>query len=168
MKKLLTLCIGLCFMASAKAQDHKWAFGFYGDVQLEDAAYDASFGVQGRYDLDVRQSLQAQVHGRGDYIALGADYLVQIFNKEKSKFNIFLGPGISQDFYTYEFTKDGEVEGPIRRKENFTKAVGQAGLSYYFPEVDLSIYAGYKMKYQFKNEKTEPNYLMFGVRYHIW
>lgn len=169
MKKLLTILFcGLLFIGSSQAQEHKWAFGFYGDVQMESPTYYGSFGVQGKYDLTNYQALQAQVYGRGGYIAVGADYLVNVFNKEKSNFNIFLGPGISQDFYTYDFTIDGDVEGPIRRKENYTNAIGQVGVSYYFPSVDLSIYTGYKLKYQFASEAIDPNYVMLGVRYHIW
>lgn len=164
---LLVFCC-LFFLASVKAQDHNWAFGFYGDVQLEDASYDASFGVQGKYDIGNFQALQAQVHGRGDFVGVGADYLVNLLNKRKSNFNVFLGGGFSQEFYTYDYTLVNDEEHTIQSKENFSIANGQAGLSYYFAPVQLSVYAGYKLKYQFKNELVDPNYLMFGLRYHIW
>jgi hypothetical protein len=101
-------------------------------------------------------------------LAVGADYLVNIFDKEKSNFNIFLGAGLGQEFFTYDYSVEGPDDQPIRRKENFTKANGQVGLSYYFPTVDLSLYTAYKLKYQFKDGITEPNYVMLGLRYHIW
>ena len=168
MRYLLLVICSLLGLSSVQAQEHNWAFGFYGDVQLEDPSYNGSFGVQGKYDIGNYQALQAQVHGRGDFVAVGADYLFNLLNKEKSNFNVFLGGGFSQEFYTYDMTViEGETQ-PVRTKDNFSVANGQAGLSYYFAPVQLSLYAGYKLKYQFKNEVTEPNYVMFGLRYHIW
>ena len=168
MKKLLWILCAFIFPLALNAQEHDWAFGLFGDLKLDDAAYDASFGVQGKYDFSNHQSVQAQIHGRGDLLAVGADYLVNIFDKEKSNFNIFLGAGLGQEFFTYDYSVEGPDDQPIRRKENFTKANGQVGLSYYFPTVDLSLYIAYKLKYQFKDGITEPNYVMLGLRYHIW
>lgn len=168
MKYTLFIICSLLALGSVQAQEHQWAFGFYGDVQLEDPSYNASFGVQGKYDIGNFQALQAQVHGRGDFVGVGADYLVNFLNKEKSNFNIFLGGGFSQEFYTYDLTINEGENQARRMRENFSKVNGQAGLSYYFMPVQLSIYAGYKLKYQLKNEVTEPNYIMFGLRYHIW
>ena len=54
------------------------------------------------------------------------------------------------------------------KRDNFTVANGQAGVSYYFPSVDLSVYTGYKVKYNFKWEEVDANFLMIGLRYHIW
>jgi len=159
------MVLGLQF---SNAQEHDFAFGFYGDIQLEDAAYDASFGVQGKYEYSNFQGIQAQIHGRGDFVGVGADYIVNFLDKEKSNFNVFIGAGLSQDFYRYELAVDGDTEAPFQEKESFTKAIGQVGLSYYFPVASLSIYSGYKLKYQFKNELTEPNYIMLGLRYHLW
>ena len=168
MKKLIWIAALLIMPFLSNAQEHDWAFGFYSDLRLEDANYDASFGVQGKYDFTNRQSVQAQFHGRGDMLAVGADYLVQFLDKEKSNFNVFAGVGVGQEFFTYDYAFEGNTEAPTQVKENFTKANGQIGLSYYFPVVDLSIYAGYKYKYQFKNEVSEPNFVMLGLRYHIW
>jgi len=168
MKKLFWIVCAFLFPIALNAQEHDWAFGLYSDIKLDDAAYDASFGVQGKYDFTNRQSIQAQFHGRGDLLAVGADYLVSILNKEKSNFNVFLGAGIGQEFFTYDYSVEGTNDQPIQRKDNYTKANGQIGISYYFPTVDLSLYTGYKVKYQFKDEITEPNYIMLGLRYHIW
>ena len=168
MKKLLWIFCAFIFPIALHAQEHDWAFGIYSDLKLDDAAYDASFGVQGKYDFTNRSAVQAQIHGRGDLLAVGADYIVSILNKEKSNFNIFLGAGLGQEFFTYENAVAAEGDEPMPRKENFTKANGQVGISYYFPSVDLSLYTGYKVKYQFKDEVTEPNYVMLGLRYHIW
>ena len=166
-KLLLILCLLLGINFSF-AQEQDFAFGFYGDMQVEDAAYDASFGVQGKYEYSNYQGLQAQIHGRGDFVAVGADYILQFLNKENSNFNVFLGAGLSQEFYRYELAIDDDIDAPFQEKENFTKAVGQLGVGYYFPVANLSLYTGYKLKYQFKNELTEPNYIMLGLRYHIW
>ncbi len=168
MKKLLWVIIAILSPVILNAQEHDWAFGIYSDLKLDDASYDASFGIQGKYDFTNRQSIQAQFHGRGDLLAVGADYLVNILNKEKSDFNIFLGAGLGQEFFTYDYSVEGDNDDPIKRKENFTKANGQVAISYYFPSVDLSLYTGYKVKYQFKDGVTEPNYIMLGLRYHIW
>lgn len=169
MKKLIWFIAAvIIFPVSLQAQEHDWAFGLYGDIKLDDPSYDASFGVQGKYDFTNYQGIQAQIHGRGDLLAVGADYIVNFLNKEKSNFNVFAGLGLAQEFYTYDYTINGDVIIQQTRKENYSKANGQIGLSYYFPTVDLSIYTGYKLKYQFKNEVTEPHYLMLGIRYHIW
>ena len=168
MKRLLWIVGVIMLPLLSTAQEHDWAFGLYSDLKLDDPSYDASFGVQGKYDFTNRQSIQAQFHGRGDLLAVGTDYLVSILNKEKSNFNVFLGAGLGQEFFTYDYSVDGINEEPMRRKENITKVNGQVGISYYFPTVDLSLYTGYKVKYQFKDEVTEPNYIMLGLRYHIW
>jgi len=163
---LLLVFVGC--VSIGKAQEHKWAFGFYGDVQLEESTHVGSFGVQGKYDLASRSALQAQVHGRSGYVAAGADYLFSILDKRKSNFNVFLGGGISQDFYrNNEISSDGSAV-VAERKENFTLLNAQAGLSYYFPAVHLSLYSGYKLKYHFEWEEVDLNYLMLGVRYHLW
>lgn len=152
---------------ASRGQENKWAFGFYGDVQLE-AGNVGAFGVQGKYDLDNRSGLQAQVYGRNGYFAAGADYLFSFLNKSKTNWNVFLGLGLSQDFYRYnEIPTEANAAVPTGR-ENFTLANGQGGVSYYFPTVDLSVYAGYKVKYHFKWEEIDANFLMLGVRYHIW
>ena len=169
MKKILWIICGFIFPLVGNAQEHNWAFGLFGGLNVDDASYDASFGVQGKYDFSNRQSLQAQIYGRGDLLAVGADYLVHILDKEKSNFNVFLGAGLGQEFFTYDYSVDGsDDQQPIQRKENFTKANGQVGISYYFPAVDLSLYTAYVLKYQFKDGITEPNHLRLGLRYHIW
>ena len=132
MKYILFIICSLLALGSVQAQEHQWAFGFYGDVQLEDPSYNASFGVQGKYDIGNFQALQAQVHGRGDFVGVGADYLVNFLNKRKSNFNIFLGGGFSQEFYTYDLTINEGDNQTRRTRENFSKVNGQAGLSYYF------------------------------------
>ncbi|HMR18228.1 MAG TPA: hypothetical protein PKA53_02915 [Sphingobacterium sp.] len=154
----------LCTMTS-HAQDNRWAFGFYGDVLLEAPAYSGSFGVQGKYDLSNHQGLQAQVHGRNGFVAVGADYLLSVFNKKDKNFNIFLGAGAGEEFYS--FHDENEI-GPARVQDQLFVMNGQVGVSYLFAPVSLSVYSGYKVKYEFEAERFQPNFLMFGVRYHLW
>lgn len=168
MKKAFLMLFFAVTFYQGKAQDHVWAFGFYGDVQLESPDYKGAFGIQGKYDFALHSAVQAQVYGRSGYVALGADYLVSLLDKTKNNVNVFFGMGLSQDFYRYnELVTEQEQVLPERR-ENFTVANGQVGVSYYVPEVNLSLYAGYKLKYNFDWEEIEPNYLMLGVRYHLW
>src|SRR5690606_33167198 len=118
MKRLLWIFCAFIFPISLHAQEHDWAFGIYSDLKLDDAAYDASFGVQGKYDFNNRSAVQAQIHGRGDLLAVGADYVVSIFNKEKSNFNIFLGAGLGQEFFTYENARSEEHTSELQSREN--------------------------------------------------
>lgn len=163
--------IGLLFTfillaLTTKAQDHDWAFGFYGDVQLESPTYNGAFGIQGKYDFGTYSAAQAQVYGRNGYVAAGLDYLFSLLDKDQTNFNVFLGVGVSQDFYRYN-----EIEGIAvipEERENHTVANGQIGLSYYFPEISVSLYAGYKAKYHFDWDEFDPNFVMFGLRYHLW
>lgn len=168
MRKVILSLFSLCVFVTAYGQDHKWAFGFYGDIQMEAPSYVGSFGVQGKYDLAKRSALQAQVNGRNGYVAVGADYLFSIMDKRKSNFDVFLGAGVSQDFYRYNELWTGTEHDIPEVRESFTMLNGQVGLSYYFPSVNLSVYTGYKAKFQFESEQFDPNYLMLGVRYHLW
>ncbi|MCY4779824.1 hypothetical protein ORI89_09185 [Sphingobacterium sp. UT-1RO-CII-1] len=165
--KIIPVFFALFLIAlMGKAQENKWAFGFYGDVQLDSKTL-GTFGVQSKYDVDNRSAVQAQVYGRNGYFAVGADYLFSFLNKTKTNWNIFLGAGASQDFYRYNEIPSDVTAIPDKR-DNFTVANGQAGVSYYFPSVDLSVYTGYKVKYNFKWEEVDANFLMLGLRYHIW
>ncbi len=168
MRKLILSILSLSLFITAYGQDHKWAFGFYADVQLEAPSYVGSFGVQGKYDLAKRSALQAQVNGRNGYVSVGADYLFSLMDKRKSNFDVFLGAGISQDFYRYNEIWTGNEPSLPTVKESFTLLNGQLGVSYYIPSVNLSVYTGYKAKFHFESEQFEPNYLMLGVRYHLW
>lgn len=167
-RKCLLLWAALVLSWSSMAQEHDWAFGFFGDLSLEESSYDASFGLQGKYSFSNFQSVQAQFHGRGDLLAVGADYLINFLDREQSNFNLFLGAGLAQEFFTYDYAFPEGEGSSTRLKENLTKVNGQAGISYYFSEVDLSLYTGYKVKYQFEGEKVEPHFLVFGIRYHLW
>ncbi|MFD1768368.1 hypothetical protein [Sphingobacterium suaedae] len=167
MKNAYILLIILCVSGlGLQAQDHTWAFGFYGDVQMESPNYNGAFGIQGKYDVANRSALQAQVYGRNGYVAVGADYLFSFLDKTKHNFNVFLGAGVSQDFYRYNEIA-GEQIIPEER-DNHTVANGQLGVSYYFPAVNLSLYTGYKAKYHFDWDEVDANFLMFGIRYHLW
>lgn len=168
MKKIFVSLFFVLALFQVKAQDHTWAFGFYGDVQLESPDYKGAFGIQGRYDFTQISAVQAQVYGRSGYVAVGADYLVSLLDKTRSNFNVFLGAGLSQDFYRYNELMTEQQQVSPESRENFTVANGQIGISYYVPEVGLSLYTGYKLKYNFEWEDVEPNYLMFGIRYHLW
>ncbi|TDS16084.1 hypothetical protein [Sphingobacterium paludis] len=162
---LLFTLILLAMTASAQ-EDHEWAFGFYGDVQLKAPTYNGAFGIQGKYDFGTFSSVQAQVYGRNGYVAAGADYLFSFLDREQSNFNVFVGAGLSQDFYRFN-EDDVEVVTPEARR-SFTVANSQLGVSYYFPEANVSVYGGYKVKYHFDWEQFDPNFIMFGLRYHLW
>lgn len=168
MRNISLLFIAMLTLSSlvTKAQDHSWAFGFYGDVQLESPSYNGAFGIQGKYDFGTYSAVQGQVYGRNGFVAAGADYLFSFLDKEKSNFNVFLGAGLSQDFYRFNEI-DGEVVTPEARR-NFTVSNAQLGVSYYFPDANISVYGGYKAKYHFDWEEFEPNFVMFGLRYHLW
>lgn len=166
MKKIFLSLFFIALISSVKSQDHAWAFGFYGDVQLESPGYPGAFGIQGRYDFSNHSAVQAQVYGRAGYVAVGGDYILSILDRKKSNFNVFLGGGISQDFYRYQ-ELSGEQAWP-EKHESFTMLNGQIGASYYFPAVNLSLYTGYKLKFNFEWEELDPNYLMLGLRYHLW
>lgn len=168
MKNSILLLFLSIVALQGKAQDNAWAFGFYGDVQLESSGSPFAFGVQGKYDFARYSGVQAQVYGRSGYVAAGADYLFSFLDRTKSNFNVFLGGGISQDFYRYNELMSDQHEVLPEKRENHTVANGQAGVSYFFPSVNLSLYTGYKLKYNFDWEETDANFLMFGMRYHLW
>lgn len=170
MKNILLLSLGVLFAVSSKAQvpsyeqDYKWGFGFYGDIQASSNAVH-NFGMQAKYDLDGRNSFQAQVFGRKNFVGIGADYLFSFMNTKKSDFNIFIGPGIEQNFYWS--TEDDGILRP-EPKSSYFNVAGQVGAGYYFREVRLSVYGAYKVKHDFDNDRTEANYISLGVRYHLW
>lgn len=164
MKKILLFAAALFFAASSYAQEYNWGFGFYGDIQAS-AENNKNFGLQAKYDADKHSSFQAQVFGRTNFVGIGADYLYSFLNKEKNNFNVFLGAGIEQNFY---WSTEGDG---ILRPEPETDDFGgsaQLGVNYYFKPVQLSVFSGYKVKYYFNKENFEPNYIMIGVRYHLW
>lgn len=164
MKRIILVFIGLACCMASYAQDYKWGFGFYGEFKVAGVT-DNSFGMQAKYDLDNHSAFQAQVFGRKNFVGIGADYLYSIFNRQKSNFNVFLGPGLEQNFYWS--TEDDGILKPERKSSYFSGA-GQVGVSYAFPDVRLSLYSAYKVKYNTKEDKFEPNYLNIGVRYHLW
>jgi hypothetical protein len=82
---------------------------------------------------------------------------------------VFVGAGLGEEFYTDSdeiFLNDQPTT--IKVRDNVFVGNGQVGLSYYFPAVGLSLYSGYKAKFSFEDESFSPNYLMLGVRYHLW
>lgn len=165
MKSILTLIIGLCLFQLTWAQEQRVGLGFYGDFDLQQTSSVGSFGIQGKYDLSNHQSVQAQVYGRSNYVAVGADYLVSLFNKTKSNFNIFGGAGVSQDYVSYAL--DNDVSS-VKVRDQFFKGNLQTALSYYFKPVQLSVYSGYKWNYNFSSESTNSNHIILGIRYHLW
>lgn len=166
MKKIVLLFVGLslCCFSFAQEQHYKWGFGFYGEFKVAGAT-DNSFGMQASYDLDHHSSLQAQVFGRKSFVGIGADYLYSILNRHKNNFNVFLGAGVEENFYWS--TEDDGILKP-ERNSNYFSGAGQVGVSYAFPDVRLSLYSSYKVKYNTKADKFEPNYMTIGVRYHLW
>ncbi len=163
-KGTLTVIIVVVLSSVSFGQTHNWAFGFYGDMNVKKTKQN-TFGVQAKYDLDNRSSLQAQVHGRNTLVAIGADYLFSLLDKKKSDFNIFLGAGASEEFIR---DQEGEDADYAMVKNDSFVLNGQVGASYYFSPVKLSVYAGYKAKYITADEKFRPDYLMLGVCYHLW
>lgn len=169
MKRLLLFLFVLVFGSAVHAQDHKWALGFYGDMQLESPSYFGSFGIQGKYDFSLHHGVQMLVNGRKDYAAVGVDYIFNFMDKTESNFNIFAGAGFSQDFYRREvISSDGDEDGYRPEYERFSVLNAQVGVSYYVPDVALSVYAGYKLKADIDFDNVQPNYLMIGLRYHLW
>ncbi|MCI0921235.1 hypothetical protein [Sphingobacterium rhinopitheci] len=164
MKKIILGAFAVLFAISSHAQEYKWGFGFYGDIQASSNAKH-TFGMQGKYDLDNHSALQAQVFGRTNYVGIGADYLYSFMNKKKSDFNVFLGVGVEENFYW-----DTEDDGILRPEPqaSYFNGAGQVGLSYYFRPVRLSLYGAYKVKYDFNNDEVAPNFISLGVRYHLW
>lgn len=160
----LTVILMTVLLALSFAQEHNWAFGFYGDMNVK-SGKESSFGVQGKYDLDNRSSVQAQVHGRSNFVSVGADYLFSFLDKRKSNFNVFLGAGAAEDFVRYQ---EVDVKEYIFVKDERFVLNGQLGLSYYFKPVQLSVYTGYKVKYLVEDKAFRPNYLTLGLRYHLW
>ena len=165
MKNIFTLLLSLSLYQLSWAQEERVGLGFYGNFDLERATSAGSFGIQGKYDLTNYQSVQAQVYGHGNYVAVGADYLVSVLNKTKSNFNIFAGAGLSKEFVSYAL--EDEASSIKVRDDNFKGNI-QAAVSYYFRPVQLSVYGGYKWHYNFTEEKINPNHIMLGVRYHLW
>ncbi len=163
-KGILTLIAVVALTTVSFSQEHNWAFGFYGDINVKKAR-EKTFGIQAKYDLDNRSALQAQVHAGDTVVVTGADYLFSLLNKRKSNWNVFLGVGASGEFVRY--TKGEERDYEQVNNDAFVMN-GQVGVSYYFSPVKLSVYAGYKMKYITTDEKFKPNYAMLGVRYHLW
>src|SRR5690606_26804961 len=163
MKKIVLLLMLAATVTIVKSQDHAWAFGFYGDVKFESPAYNGTFGIQGKYDFATRSAVQAQVYGRNGLVAVGADYLFSILDKTKSNFNVFLGAGLSQDFYRYDSVLENTAVIPVER-ENYAVSNAQDSDRYYLPTVILSVYPVYKAKYQSKWQDVNPNSLMLGDR----
>jgi len=168
MKNLFILFLLLFIFSSSNAQDHSFAVGFYGDMQVKSPQYNGAFGLQGKYDFARHSGVQAQVYGRNGYVAVGGDYILSILDRKKTNFQVFLGVGLSQDFYKYNPADENESVTFPESKDSYTIANGQAAFGYYFPLVNLSVYTGYKLKYNTNWEEFDPNYIMLGVRYHLW
>lgn len=150
------------------AQERTWGFGFYGDMQLKSPDYNGVFGIQGIYDFEGHHALQGQVYGRKDYVSAGADYLFSFLDKGDHNLNVFLGVGVAQDFIRYDILDNVDGEMTLDQRENTTMFNGQIGVSYYFPEVGLSLYTGYKVRTEYNFDRVEPNHIMLGLRYHPW
>lgn len=166
MKRKLLLCICLLVTLGTYAQEnnYNWAFGFYGDIQAKSAGQH-SFGMQAKYELDGHNAIQAQVFGRKNFVGIGADYLFSVLNRNKRDFNVFIGPGVEQNFYWS--TEDDGILRP-EPKSSYFNVAGQIGVSYYFRPVQLSLYTAYKVKYDFNEDVLSPNYISLGIRYHLW
>lgn len=153
----------------AIAQENKWGFGFYGDMQVKSPDYLGVFGIQGIYDFEGHHGVQAQVYGRKDYVSVGADYLLSFLDKGDHNFNVFVGVGGAQDFYRYDiFDPDNGETTVIDQKANMTMFNGQIGLSYYFADIGISVYGGYKVRAEYNFDRVDANHVMLGVRYHPW
>lgn len=168
-KKLTLFLLGLIVAGAVTAQEQNWAFGFYGDMQAASPSFGGTFGIHGKYDFAPHHGVQVLVNGRKDYVAVGADYIVNFLDRTENNFNVFAGAGVSQDFYRREvISVDGEEEILRQEYERFSVLNAQLGVSYYVPDVALSLFAGYKLKYDVDANNVQPNFLMIGLRYHIW
>lgn len=164
MKRTLLFAICVLFVLTTSAQEYNWGFGFMGDFQAAKSS-NHSFGMQAKYDFDKHSAVQAQVFGRKNYVGIGADYLYSFLDKKKSDFNVFLGAGVEENFYWS--TEDDGILRP-ETEDNYFSGTGQVGVSYYFRPVQLSVFGAYKVKYNFRDKDTQPNFISIGVRYHLW
>lgn len=169
MMKWLVAVLLLMSISLVKAQDHDWAFGFYGDVQLQRPDYLGTFGIQGKYDFAAYHAGQLTVNGRKDYVSVSADYLLNFLDRYDSNFNVFGGVGVGQDFYRRAVaTEDGNLDVLREDFENYTMLAAQVGLSYYVPDIALSLYTGYKYRTDIEFNESQPHIIMIGLRYHLW
>lgn len=167
-KVLLTIFLAITVFFGVKAQEHDWSFGLYSDIKMQTEGHGTTFGLLGKYDFSKRSGIQVQVHGRTDFVSVGADYLVTILDKTKSNFNVYLGGGFSQDFYG-ETTTLSDLNVALSAVD-YSVVNGQAGVSYYFEPVKLSVFSGYKLKHILNSDLDNRNthYLTIGLRYHLW
>ncbi len=157
--------------ASLHAQEHDWAFGFYGDVNLQAPQYEGdrgrgSFGIQGKYDFELHHGVQAQVHGQKDFVAVGADYIYNFLDRTANNWNVFAGAGAASEWDRMLRWDDNTAYWEDYHQRTTINA--QVGVSYYVPEVALSIYAGYKVKSEVNFSEARPHLAVVGIRYHIW
>ncbi|MCL7988014.1 porin family protein [Sphingobacterium sp. lm-10] len=170
MKKIILLLVAIAAFSTVQAQEHDWAFGFYGDMNLQAPEFGergrGSFGIQGKYDFALHHGVQALVHGQKDFVAFGADYIYTFLDRTANNWNVFAGGGASSEYDRILSFDENNI-----RNEDFNQRTtlnAQAGVSYYVPDVALSLYAGYKIKSEVRFKDDRPHFVMVGLRYHIW
>ncbi|MFD2600213.1 hypothetical protein ACFSQ3_14745 [Sphingobacterium corticis] len=170
MKKIVLLVLVVLGLNQSYAQEHDWGFGFYGDMNLQAPEFGergrGTFGIQGKYDFALHHGVQALVHGQKDFVAVGADYIFNFLDRTANNWNVFAGAGASSEWdriLSYD-ANDARIEDFHQR----TTLNAQAGISYYVPDVALSVYVGYKAKTEVNFKDDRPHFVMAGLRYHIW
>ncbi|MFD2597639.1 outer membrane beta-barrel protein [Sphingobacterium corticis] len=168
-KILLSVFITITFQANTIAQTSNYSVGLFADMMMESPGYDTYYGVNGKYDFSKHSAVQAFVGYSNIHITtIGADYIYQIFDKEKSNFNIYGGLGFSGDFYRKTVHVEfGEYSASGKVKMNLFAINPTIGISYHAPIINSSIFAGYKAKYYPFENAVDINFLSVGLRYHF-
>lgn len=170
MKKssILTVFVLLLCAVFSQAQTTKFSVGVFADIMMEAPSYDAFYGVSGKYDINNHAGVQ--VYGGLSNLSktLGADFIYEIFDRNKRNFNIYGGLGVSGDFYKrkiiYTFSDTQEV---VYNKANYLAINPTIGVSYRINPVRSTVFAGYKAKYYPMQDFVDINYLSLGIRYHL-
>lgn len=168
-KLLFSAVVAVTFFFSSNAQTSKYSVGVFGDIMLEAPTYDTFYGVNGKYDFNNHNGVQAFVgYSNVHMTTFGADFIYNIKDKTQSNFNVYGGIGLSGDFYKQKV----EIDFQSTKAHGYAKASYLAlnptvGVSYYFKPVNTTVFAGYKVKYYVFEDALNINYLSLGVRYHL-
>lgn len=151
-RSFLALFASTSLFFTSQAQESPFSVGVHMDWSMESPSFEKYIGVQGKYDLTERQSLQAQLGGSTyDVRYIGVDYLYTVFPLKRMP-SVFVGGGVA-----YE-----KLAGTSYDDITFN---GQAGMQ--FDIGRFSPYVGYKARFFFEAEGIDPSYLMLGLRFRL-
>jgi len=151
--KTILLCFVLSLFGSKlSAQESLLSIGVHMDWAMESPSYMKLYGIQGKYDLTDRQSIQAQI-GLGDYKRMyyGADYLYTLLPL-KGLPSVFVAAGLG-----YEGIRSTDIYDII--------ISGQVGLQFKIKR--FSPYIGYKPKFYFEVEGIDATSIALGLRFRL-